>query len=110
MLEDRHPCVKSGMLVPGVSVLGPAGVIFERVYNDQSVQARLLASATAAGRPHFNWKDMQALAGVQGEVFKTDARPPSLVSHAVPPLGGRAMIAVAALLVGFVLGNKLARV
>jgi len=107
MLEDRHPSVRRGLLVPGVSVLGPSGVVFDRIYRDKSVQDALLASAAAAGRVHFNWKDMQALARVEGEVFKADARPPTVAPSAnLPGWAGREVtIATSALLVGFILGK-----
>jgi GST-like protein len=76
-IADR-PAVARGVKVPGVSVLGPKGVIFASMFDngDPKVRSALEASASAAGRPYFNWMDMKHISATEGPVaFVADARP-----------------------------------
>ena len=56
-----HPCVQTGLYVPGRSLLGEGGALFAEFLSDEALRARLVASANARGAAHFGWKDLTAL-------------------------------------------------
>ena len=68
----KRRAIKRSVAVPGVSVFGPEGPLFETLRTDGELQKRVESLAERAGRgPLFGWKDLVALfkkADAQGQV------------------------------------------
>lgn len=114
-LVGSRDAVQIGARVPGVSVLGPTGILFDQMRTDANVRETIERNAQRAGRPYFNWTDMKELAGTPDvEVWATQgfrsgatgAAAASPLAACVPSARTLALVS-AALLVGVAAGKRM---